>query len=503
MSENYENKDTADSGLSEQGENTSTSCETAYASTNANTYTEEAMMGQDISLSETESATLKIIGETADSTDIGFIRTNLSDAGFSMPDSDSLRMMEMVLQAEKDASQAAEAAKKAYLTAQSIIITADAEDNINGAEDAETVKRTLRARLEASRQSVYAAEASLQAQKAAVTLAESALKKVRSEADNYSNAKKHALDELEKLNKLRKTTAENLSDARDAALAATQKAAIEEEKAQAAKAACLAAQTLCEEAEYILGQSEEQLAKTQASVDETHVKLANLQQHLSVTKDNARTLMLEIKSRQMDVPEDMALLFATASPQEPPPVQQPVHEKQLPLSKRVLSAFASLAKLFIAALALSVILWTYVVQFNLVEGSSMSPTLENGNLLITSKIGYLLGEPQRGDIVILDAPDEKNVYYIKRVIALPNEKLTITNGKVYINDVLLEEDYLGLTATLGNINTVVPEHHYFVMGDNRMNSHDSRGFGFISVNNIHGKIVFRLFPFSDFGSMNN
>ena len=490
MSETHKNKDRLDNELTEQGtewENMPIANETAE---------------QGDSLSETELSTLKIIEEIADSADIGFPSMDLAAAGFPMPESDSERMMEMVLQAESDALLAAEAAKKAYLTAQNVIITADTEDNLHTAGDAEAAKRTLSARLEASRQSVYAAEASLQAQKAAVTLAESALRKARAEADNCSSARKHALDELEKLNKLRKTTAENLSDARDAALAATQKAAMEEEKSQAAKAACLAAQTLCEEAEFILKQSEEQLAKTQISVNETHAHLDKLQQHITATKDNARTLMFEMKSQSVDVPEDMELLFASAAQQEALPVRQAVYEQKPSLGKRVLLAFWSLVKLFAAALALAIILWTYVVQFNMVEGVSMSPTLENGNLLITSKISYLLGEPQRGDIVILDAPDEKNVFYIKRVVALPNEKLTIADGKIYINDVLLEEDYLGLTATLGNINTVVPDHHYFVMGDNRTNSHDSRGFGFVSVNNIHGKIVFRLFPFDNFGTLN-
>lgn len=163
----------------------------------------------------------------------------------------------------------------------------------------------------------------------------------------------------------------------------------------------------------------------------------------------------------------------------------------------------SYTKLVLVAFLLAVVLRAYVFDITRVEGTSMFPTLNDGDSLITAKITYLLDEPARGEIVVLEAPDIPGEDYIKRVIALPNEELTISNGQVYINGVLLDEPYLNGVETAGDIHTIVPTGFYFVMGDNRPDSRDSRvdNVGFISSDDITGQAVWRVWPLERFGDI--
>ncbi|MEG1500823.1 MAG: signal peptidase I, partial [Clostridiales bacterium] len=163
----------------------------------------------------------------------------------------------------------------------------------------------------------------------------------------------------------------------------------------------------------------------------------------------------------------------------------------------------TICKLAILALAIALLLRTYVFEITKVDGSSMSPTLETGDNLLTSKISYLIDHPQRGDIVIIEAPDKNNIFYVKRIVGLPNDKITIKNGQVYINEQLLSEDYLNDIYTTGEINTIVEENGYFVLGDNRASSHDSRSnsVGNIMEDDIIGKAILRLYPMDRFGKL--
>ena len=161
-------------------------------------------------------------------------------------------------------------------------------------------------------------------------------------------------------------------------------------------------------------------------------------------------------------------------------------------------------KIVAVAFLIAVVLRAYCFDITMVEGSSMYPTLNSGDNLITSKISYKLSEPERGDIIVLEAPDSPGDDYIKRIIGLPDDHLQIQDGKVYINGKLLDEPYLNGIPTEGDEDLVIPSGYYFVMGDNRDESRDSRAdkVGVISRNSIVGKSVFRLFPFSNFGRLN-
>lgn len=133
-----------------------------------------------------------------------------------------------------------------------------------------------------------------------------------------------------------------------------------------------------------------------------------------------------------------------------------------------------------------------------IPSGSMENTIMEGDRIFGFRLAYLFSEPKRGDIVIFKYPDDESVKYIKRIIGLPGETVTIRGGKVYIDsgdgEYLLEEDYLAETPNNENWGPyVVPENSYFMMGDNRNHSKDSRYWvnTFVSKDKILAKAVFR------------
>jgi signal peptidase I len=173
------------------------------------------------------------------------------------------------------------------------------------------------------------------------------------------------------------------------------------------------------------------------------------------------------------------------------------------------STTSSLLRELFEVIVLAVILYfaiSFAVQTVHVEGLSMFATLEDNDYLIANKIDYRLHAPQRGDIVILRPPTLSTTDYIKRVIALPGERLLIRDGFVYINGHKLDEPYLPEAWTVntewGTPNgEVIPPNQYFVMGDNRNRSQDSRVFGPIGRDRIDGKAWFRIWPLGHFGNI--
>lgn len=140
---------------------------------------------------------------------------------------------------------------------------------------------------------------------------------------------------------------------------------------------------------------------------------------------------------------------------------------------------------------------SFFIKPIIVEGVSMLPTLESRDYLLVNRQAYNIGKPERGDIVVFpheEGVDEK--LYIKRVIGLPGDHLVIRDGKVYINDKLMKEDYIAEDYTSGDIDYMIPAGRIFVMGDNRGNSSDSRFFGTVKIDEVLGEAFVRLYPFS-------
>jgi len=128
-----------------------------------------------------------------------------------------------------------------------------------------------------------------------------------------------------------------------------------------------------------------------------------------------------------------------------------------------------------------------------VEGSSMLPTLQDGNFVLVNRLSYTLGEPQRGDIIVFHFELTRQDL-IKRVIGLPGDEVRIANGVVYVNGVALLEPYIA-TAPNYNGTWVVPSENFFVLGDNRNDSSDSHSWGTLPAEKIVGKAVLVYWPF--------
>jgi signal peptidase I len=148
-----------------------------------------------------------------------------------------------------------------------------------------------------------------------------------------------------------------------------------------------------------------------------------------------------------------------------------------------------------------------------VIGSSMYPTVSDQDYLIATTIDYRFHAPQRGDIVILRDPYDSSLDFIKRVIAVPGDHVLIRDGQVYIDGRLLHESYLNNQEqwtvnanwpTEGSQNAqgdVVPANDYFVMGDNRNHSSDSRSFGFVPRSSIEARGWIRVLPLPQLGTI--
>lgn len=159
------------------------------------------------------------------------------------------------------------------------------------------------------------------------------------------------------------------------------------------------------------------------------------------------------------------------------------------------------------AFALFVVMFLFVVQIHEVRGDSMLPNFHDNEYVLTDKVTYHFREPQRGEIVIFKAPPKPRDEYIKRLIALPGEKIRVQNNQITIYNeehpegFVLQEDYLapgtvsaGKTAIPPNTKVAVPDNEFVVMGDNRGASSDSRSWGPVKKGLIVGRAIIRIWP---------
>jgi len=171
-------------------------------------------------------------------------------------------------------------------------------------------------------------------------------------------------------------------------------------------------------------------------------------------------------------------------------------------------AFWEEAKSFVRDLLFSVLVAVLVIVFVVqpvrVEGTSMLPHLHDGERIFVNKFIYRFDKIERGDIVVFWYPNDPDKSFIKRVIGLPGETVSIRDGVVHINGQPLEEDYIEPRYHYHPDNlsgTFVKNHYYFVMGDNRDSSNDSRSWGLVPEKYIYGKAIFRYWPPGNVGTI--
>ncbi len=180
------------------------------------------------------------------------------------------------------------------------------------------------------------------------------------------------------------------------------------------------------------------------------------------------------------------------------------------MDKKTFWEYMKISVITVVVMILILILISCVAQRTVVNGDSMYPTLENNESVIVNKLAYKFEEIERFDVVIFPHYNEKKseeIFYVKRVIGMPGEIIRIENGNIYINDEQLEEYYgyydmdLPFFEGVAQDDYYIGEDEYFVIGDNRNNSEDSRTFGCISEDIITGKAAFRIYPFSRIGKI--
>jgi signal peptidase I len=139
---------------------------------------------------------------------------------------------------------------------------------------------------------------------------------------------------------------------------------------------------------------------------------------------------------------------------------------------------------------------TYLCLFNfsVVRGSSMAPRIHDGDRILIDHFSYLFAGVQRGDIVVLKYPLDPTVDYIKRVIGLPGDEVVLDQGRVWVNGELIDEPYVDAPDRMARLSTHVKPAHFFVLGDNRRRSCDSREFGLVPQDYVRGKVDLRIWP---------
>lgn len=169
--------------------------------------------------------------------------------------------------------------------------------------------------------------------------------------------------------------------------------------------------------------------------------------------------------------------------------------------KRISSFILDVLQTVIMAIAIFMVVYLFLMRPHQVSGKSMVPNFEDGEYLLTEKVTYRFNEPQRGDVIVFSAPPTRRQEYIKRIIAIPGDKIELRDDKIYLNDSILNEEYIPFDfKTLAgeflknNNSYIVPSNEYIVLGDNRENSKDSREFGPIKKSDIVGKAWVKYWP---------
>jgi signal peptidase I len=190
----------------------------------------------------------------------------------------------------------------------------------------------------------------------------------------------------------------------------------------------------------------------------------------------------------------------TPWPEQPVPVPPAQRPTGLRLGRAELARIGDELVAWFKTLASAAVYATLIVTFGFqvarVEGQSMAPTLADQDRLIVNKLAYRIGEPRRGDIVMLYYPLNPDKSFVKRVIAEEGDAVRIVGGVVYVNDIPQRDEYVPMEFRSHDDwgPQVIPEGYYFVMGDHRSNSSDSRHWGMVPKKYIIGRVQLRWWP---------
>lgn len=186
--------------------------------------------------------------------------------------------------------------------------------------------------------------------------------------------------------------------------------------------------------------------------------------------------------------------------------------------KNIISFVMDMLETVVFVGAMFIVVNYYILQPSQVRGSSMVPTLHNNDRIFVSRVTYKLRSPQRGDIIVLNSPENKEIEFVKRIIGIPGDTIKIdgceepfnTSCDLYVNDQQLKENYIKDKTQLYENSRyregqsfTIPAGMVFVMGDNRTGSLDSRIFGPVDMKSIVGVVFFRYYPAGSFGSIKN
>jgi signal peptidase I len=173
-----------------------------------------------------------------------------------------------------------------------------------------------------------------------------------------------------------------------------------------------------------------------------------------------------------------------------------IKDKDSNKKKYVIREILDWAKYIIVAVIFALVITRYVIVNALVPTGSMETTIMTGDRVIANRLSYLYSNPQRGDIIVFKYPDDEKDNFTKRVIGLPGETVEVKDGGVYINEVKIDEPYLKVITEGVFGPFIVPADSYFMMGDNRNESLDSRYWKnkFVKRDKILAKVVFEYFP---------
>ena len=159
----------------------------------------------------------------------------------------------------------------------------------------------------------------------------------------------------------------------------------------------------------------------------------------------------------------------------------------------ILATLKEIVQTALISLGIFFFVYIFLVQPHRIKGDSMLPNYHDGELLLTQKVSYRFQKPERGDVIVFEAPTPRKVDFIKRIVGLPRETVRIEDGIVYINEKKLDEPY-ETQKTQGHQSITLAENEYFVLGDNRGSSSDSRSFGPIKGKTIKGRVWLVYFP---------